>query len=96
MQLGIKAGHVVLRIKQLFNFPSSTATRYGLDGRGIQISVASEIFRTRPGRPLCPPSPLHNGYQVSFPGVKRPRRGIDHPAPTIAEVQQRVKLQAYL
>jgi hypothetical protein len=61
-----------------------------------QISVVGEIFRTRPSRPLCPPSPLHNGYQVSFLGVKRPRRGTDHPPPTIPEVKQRVKLQAYL
>ena len=26
------------------------------------------------------PSLLYNEYQVSFPGVKRPRRGVDHPS----------------
>jgi hypothetical protein len=37
-----------------------------------------EIVRTRPDRGWvppragAPPSPLHNGYRVSFPGVKRP------------------------
>jgi len=28
----------------------------------------------------------------SFPGVKRPRRGVDHPPPSRAEVKERVKL----
>ena len=40
-----------------------------------------QIFRTRPDRPWVPPSFLYeySGYQVSFPGVKRPGRGVDHP-----------------
>ena len=49
------------------------ATRYGLDGPGI------ETFRTRPDRPWGPPDPLYNGYRVSFLGVKRQERGVDHP-----------------
>ena len=36
------------------------ATRYGLDGPGIE-SRWDEIFRTRPDRPWDPPSLLHNG-----------------------------------
>jgi len=28
----------------------------------------------------------------SFPGVKRPGRGVDHPSPTSAEVKERVEL----
>jgi hypothetical protein len=28
----------------------------------------------------------------SFPGVKRPRRGVDHPPPSSAEVKERVQL----
>jgi hypothetical protein len=42
-------------------------------------SSGGEIFRTRPGRPWGPPSLLCNKYRVSFPGVKRPGRGVDHP-----------------
>jgi hypothetical protein len=38
-----------------------------------------QIFRTRPDRPWGPPSLLYNRYRASFPGVKRPGRGIDHP-----------------
>ena len=44
------------------------ATRYGLDGPGIE-SRWGEIFHTRPDRPWGPPSLLYNGYQV-FPGGK--------------------------
>ena len=31
----------------------------------------------------------------SFPGVKRPGRGVDHPPPSIAEVKERVELYLY-
>ena len=31
----------------------------------------------------------------SFPGVKRPGRGIDHPPPSSAEVKERVELYLY-
>ena len=44
------------------------ATRYGLDGPGIE-SQWGEIFRTRPDRPWDPPSLLYNGYRV-FLGSK--------------------------
>jgi hypothetical protein len=43
-----------------------------------------EIFHTRPDRPWGPPSLLYNGYG-SFPVVKRPGRGADHPTPSSAE-----------
>jgi len=29
--------------------------------------------------PGGPPSPLDDGYRLSFPGVKRPECGVDHP-----------------
>jgi len=31
----------------------------------------------------------------SFPGVKRPRSGVDHPPPSSAEVQEKVELYLY-
>jgi hypothetical protein len=72
----------------------SIATRYGLDGPGIECRWG-EIFRTRPDRPWGPPSLLFDGYRVSFPGVKRPGLGVDYRPPSNAEVKERVELQLY-
>ena len=54
-----------------------------------------EIFRTCPDWPWSPPSLLHNGYRISFPGVKRPRGGVDHPLPSSTEVKERIELYLY-
>jgi hypothetical protein len=67
------------------------ATRYGLGDPGIE-SRWGEIFRTRPDRPWGPPSLLQNGYRISFPGVKRSGRVVNHSVPYSAEVKERVKL----
>jgi len=45
------------------------ATRYGLDGPGIESRLGGYTFRTNPDRPWGPPSLLYNGYRV-FPGGK--------------------------
>jgi hypothetical protein len=79
----------------MFRGPGSSvgiATDYELDGPGIKSILwnkkkypgGGEIFRTRPDRPWGPPSLLYNG---SFPGVKRPGRGADHPPSPSAEVE---------
>ena len=52
----------------------------------------SEIFRTCPDRPRGPTSLLYNRYRVSFLGVKRSGRGVDHPPPFSAEVKEKVVL----
>ena len=47
---------------------------------GDRIPVVARFtapVQTGPG--AHPASLLYNGYRVSFPGVKRPRRGVDHP-----------------
>jgi hypothetical protein len=49
-----------------------------------------EIFHTRPVRPWGPPILLYNGYRVSFPGVKRPGRGVDHSPSSSTEVKERL------
>jgi hypothetical protein len=69
-------------------------THYGLGDAGFE-SRRVEIFRTSPDRPWGPSSLLYNGYQVTFPGVKRPERGFDHPVPSSAEVKERVELYLY-
>ena len=58
-------------------------------------SDEGEIFHTRPDLPWGPPSLLYNGYWVSFPGVKRPGRGVNHQSPASTEVKERVKLYFY-
>ena len=55
-----------------------------------------KIFCTRPDQPWGAPSFLYNGYRVSFPGVKRPGRCVDHPPPSSAEVKERVELYLYI
>jgi hypothetical protein len=70
------------------------ATRYSLDGRGIESRWVG-IFHTRPDRPWRPPSLLYTGYRVSFPGVKRPGRSLDHSPPSSAEVIEGVELYFY-
>jgi hypothetical protein len=62
---------------------------------GDWIPVGGEIFCTRPDRPWGPPSLLYNGYRVSFPGLKRPGRGVDHPPTSSARVKERVELHLY-
>jgi hypothetical protein len=47
--------------------------------RFVSSPGGGEVFCTRPDRPWGPPSLLYNEYRVSFPGVKRARRGVDRP-----------------
>ena len=54
-----------------------------------------EIFHTRTDLLWGPTNLLYSGYRVSFPGVKRPGRGVDHPPPSSAEVKERVQLYLY-
>jgi hypothetical protein len=67
-----------------------------LAGRSAdRIPIGGEIFRTRPDRPWGPPSLLYNAYRISFPGIKRPGRGVDHPQPSSAEVKENVQLYLF-
>ena len=51
-----------------------------------------EIFRSRPDRPWGPPSLVYNKYRVSFLGVRRPGRGVNHPLPSSAEFKKKLYL----
>ena len=64
-------------------------TRYGLDGPGIISwwgARCSAPVQTGPG---ANPASYTMGTG-SFPGVKRPVRGVDHPLTSSAEVKERV------
>ena len=71
------------------------ATRCGLGGPGIESRCGDEIFSTRPDRSWGPTSLLYNGYRLSYPGVKRPGRDVDHPLPYSSEVKEKVELYLY-
>ena len=49
-----------------------------------------EIFSTRLDRPWGPPIVLCNDYRLSFPGVKRPGHGVDHPSSSSVKVKGRL------
>ena len=68
-------------------------TDYRLDGPGSNLSKAETIHTVQTG------SGAHPAFCTvgtgSFPGVKWPGRGIDHPPRPSAEVKERVKLYLY-
>jgi hypothetical protein len=68
--------------------PTCWAVR-GSDPRG------GEIYRTRPDLPWAPPPASYTMRPGSFPGVKRPGRGVDHPPASSAEVKETVELYFY-
>jgi hypothetical protein len=65
--------------------------RFATDWKGQGSNLdGGKIFRARPERPWGPPSLLYNVYRVSFPGIKRPWRGVDHPPTSSAKVNERI------
>ena len=70
-----------------------TATGYEMDGPGIESRWRRD-FRTFQTGPGAHPTSCTMGTR-SFPGVKRPGRGVDHPPSSSAEVKERVELYLY-
>ena len=72
----------------------ATATRYGLDGPGIESRWGQDFSHpSRPALGAHPPS--YTMGTGPFPGVKRPGRGVDHPSIYSTEVKKRVELYLY-
>ena len=70
----------------------SDSLRAGRSGDRIPVGVRfSAHVQTGPG---SYPASCTMGTR-SFPGVKRPGRGVDHPPPSGAEVKERVELYLY-
>ena len=56
------------------------ATRYKLDSSRVQSPEGHEIFFSpHLSKPCGIPSLLYNKYWISFPGIKRPGRSVNHP-----------------
>jgi hypothetical protein len=70
------------------------ATRYGLDGPGIESRWGTRFSAPVQTDPGAHPASYTMGTG-SLPGVKRPGRDIDHPLPSGAEVKERVELYLY-
>ena len=70
------------------------ATRYGLDGPGIETRWGRDF--QHPSRPALGAHPASYTMGTgSLLGVKRPGRVADHPPPSSAEVEGRVELYLY-
>jgi hypothetical protein len=63
------------------------ATGYGLDGPGIESRWGARFFAHVQTGPGAHPASYTMGTG-SFPGVKQPGRGADHPPPSSAEVRK--------
>jgi hypothetical protein len=70
-----------------------TATRYGLDGPGIEFRWRLLFAHVQTG-PGAHPASYTMGFGY-FPGIKRPGRGVDHPPLFSAKVKERVELYLY-
>jgi len=70
------------------------ATRYGLDGPGIESRWRARLSAPVQTGPGTHPASYTMGT-VSFPGVKRLGRGVDHLLPPSTEVKERVELYLY-
>jgi len=70
------------------------ATRYGLDGPGIESRWGERFSASVQTGPGSHPASYTMGTG-SFPGVKRPGRGVDHPSPSSAEVKEGLELYIY-
>jgi hypothetical protein len=65
-------------------------TRYGLDSPGIESRWGARFSAPIQTGPGAHPASYTMGTG-SFPGVKRPVRGVDHLPPSSAEVKERVE-----
>jgi hypothetical protein len=85
--LCIEIGFV--RLLSVFEGPGSSfgvVTGYGLDGPGIESRWGARLFAHVQTGPGAHPASCTMGTR-SFPGVKRPGCGADHPPPPSAEVK---------
>jgi len=71
------------------------ATCYGLDGPGIESQWGARFSTPVQTGPGAHPATYAMCTGSFLGGVKRPRRGIDHPPPSRAEVKERVELNLY-
>ena len=72
----------------------SVVTHYRLDGPGIESQWGAKL----PTTVQCDPAAHPASYTMdigSYPGVKRPWGGVNHPPPTRIKVKERVQPYLY-
>jgi hypothetical protein len=69
-------------------------TRYGSDGPGIESRWGARFSAPIQTSPVAHPASYTKGIGT-FPGVKQPGHGVDHPPPSSTEVKERVELFLY-
>jgi hypothetical protein len=78
----------VMNFIDVMHFSSvGIVTGYELDGPGIESRWGARFFAHVQTGPGAHPASCTMGTG-SFPGVKRPGRGADHPPPSSAEVKK--------
>ena len=86
------AQHHTVGLNDSYKLNTGPLRRLAAGRSGGSNPVGGKFFGTRPDQPWGPPNRLYNGYRLSFPGVKRPGRGVNHPPSSSAEVKGRVEL----
>jgi len=97
-RLSQQRGKRIVKIIYIFNWGRyisvGIATRFGLDGLGIESRCGARF--TAPVQTVPGAHPASYAVSTgSFPGVNRPGRGVDHPPPSSAEVKERAELYLY-
>jgi len=64
---------------------SDKAKEWTIRGSNLGGGKRFSLHHTHQDWTCNPPSLLYNGYRGSFPKVKRPRRGVDHPRQSSTE-----------
>ena len=82
------------RFRKIRDGVVGTATRYRMDGPGIESQLEARFSARVQTVPRAHPVSCTIGTG-SFPGLKQPRRDVDHPLLPSAEVKERVELYIY-
>jgi hypothetical protein len=78
-------------VQRLDNTFQTVSQRNIRETSALLLAIFSSPVHTGPG-PIQAPTQWVTG---SFPGVKRPGRGVDHPPPSSAEVKETAELYLY-
>ena len=94
VKIGLRGGIAFVTECKKLHLSVGIATRYGLEGPGIESRCAARFPAPVQTVPGAHPASYTMGAG-SFLRVKRPGRSVDHPSPSSAKVKERVELYLY-